>query len=130
VVVDTSALVALLLGEPRAPEIATAFEAADSPAVISAATLVEATIVVESRLGADGVLRLEQLLRTAEVATVAVDEVQARAASDAWRAFGKGRHPAALNLGDCFTYALAQVRDEPILCVGDDFARTDIYTVP
>ena len=98
--------------------------------MISAATLVETTIVVESRLGADGVLRLEQLLRTAEVATVAVDEVQARAASDAWRAFGKGRHPAALNLGDCFTYALAQVRDEPILCVGDDFARTDIYTVP
>jgi ribonuclease VapC len=103
---------------------------AAGPAVISAATLVEATIVVESRLGGDGVVRLDQLLRAAEVATVVVDEIQARAASDAWRAFGMGRHPAALNLGDCFTYALAQLRDEPILCVGDDFARTDISTVP
>lgn len=128
-VVDTSALVALLLGEPEAPAIATAFEAA-GPAVISVATLVEATIVVESRLGADGVLRLDEVLRAAEIATVAVDEAQARAASDAWRSFGKGRHPAALNLGDCFTYALAQVRDEPILCVGDGFGRTDIDTVP
>lgn len=128
-VVDTSALVALLLGEPQGPDIAAAFEAAGQ-AVISAATLVEATIVVESRLGAEGVLRLDQLLRAAEVVTVAVDEIQARAASDAWRAFGKGRHPAALNLGDCFTYALAQVRDEPILCIGNDFARTDLYTVP
>jgi ribonuclease VapC len=128
VVVDTSALVALLLGEPHAAAIAAAFESA-GPAVISAATLVEATIVVESRLGADGVVRLDQLLRTAEVAAVAVDEAQARAAADAWRAFGKGRHPAALNLGDCFTYALAQVRAEPVLCVGNDFARTDIDTV-
>jgi ribonuclease VapC len=129
VVVDTSALVALLLGEPHAAAIATAFESA-GPAVISAATLVEATIVVESRLRADGVVRLDQLLRTAEVAAVAVDEAQARAAADAWRAFGTGRHPAALNLGDCFTYALAQVRAEPVLCVGNDFARTDIDTVP
>lgn len=128
-VVDTSALVALLLGEPHAADIAAAFESA-GPAVVSAATLVEATIVVESRLGADGVVRLDQLLRTAEVAIVAVDEAQARAAADAWRSFGKGRHPAALNLGDCFTYALAQVRAEPVLCVGNDFARTDIDTAP
>jgi ribonuclease VapC len=127
-VVDTSALVALLLGEPEAADIAEAFEAS-GPAVISAATLVEATIVVESRLGADGVLRLDQVLRAAEFETVAVDAGQARAAADAWRAFGKGRHPAALNFGDCLTYALAQHRGEPILCIGDDFARTDIDTV-
>jgi ribonuclease VapC len=100
-VVDSSALVALLLGEPEGAEIAEAFEAS-GPAVISAATLVEATIVVESRLGADGVPRLGQVLRAAEVETVAVDAGQARAAADAWRAFGKGSHPAALNLGDCF----------------------------
>jgi ribonuclease VapC len=130
VVVDTSALVALLLGEPGAEDVAAAFETAAGPAVISAATLVEATIVVEARLGADGVLRLDQLLRLAEVATVAVDAVQAAVASDAWRAFGKSRHPAALNLGDCFTYALARCRDEPVLCVGNDFRRTDIETVP
>jgi ribonuclease VapC len=128
-VVDTSALVALLLGEPTAIDIALAFERAGKP-VISAATLVEATIVVEAKLGGDGVLRLEQILREAGVETVAVDAEQARAASDAWRAFGKGRHPAGLNFGDCFTYALAHRRGEPVLCVGDDFRRTDLTTVP
>jgi ribonuclease VapC len=128
-VVDTSALVALLLGEPEAGDIAGWLERARAP-LISAATLVEVTIVVEARLGADGVLRLEQVLREAAIETVPLDVDQARAASDAWRAYGKGRHPAGLNLGDCYTYALARERGGPVLCVGDDFARTDVGTVP
>jgi ribonuclease VapC len=128
-VVDTSSLVALLLAEPQAAEIAAHLEHS-RVSVISAATLVEAMIVVESRLGPDGVLRLEQILREAEIETVPVDDGHARAAVDAWRAYAKGRHRAALNYGDCFTYALADQRGDAVLCVGDDFRRTDLDTVP
>jgi len=129
VVVDTSALVALLLGDVSASAIAGCLERARE-SVISAATLVEATIVVESRLGGDGVLRLEQILREAEIGIQEVDAEQARGAADAWRSFGKGRHPAALNFGDCFAFALARQRGEAILCIGNDFAHTDIEVVP
>jgi len=128
VVVDTSAIVALLLGEETAPSIAAALADASDP-VVSAATLVEATIVVESRLGPAGVLRLEQVVRESDIAIVDVTEDIARTACDAWRSFGKGRHPAALNFGDCFSYALASRRDEAVLCVGNDFAQTDIGVV-
>jgi ribonuclease VapC len=128
-VVDTSALMGLLLGEASAPAIANALSQDPNP-VISAATLVEAFIVAESRLGADGVLKLEQILREAGIDVEAVDHADARRAIDAWRSFGKGRHPAQLNLGDCFVYALAATRAVPILCTGADFARTDIATAP
>ena len=128
-VIDTSALMGLLLGEPPAAAIANALEQ-DLDPLISAATLVEVFIVAEARLGAVGVLKLEQILREAGIDVAAVDEAAARRAIEAWRAFGKGRHPAGLNLGDCFSYALAASRDEPVLCTGSDFARTDIATVP
>jgi ribonuclease VapC len=128
-VVDTSALMGLLLGEPTAPAIADVLEQ-EPDSTISAATLVEVFIVAEARLGADGVLKLEQILRETGIEVVAVDQTDAHRAIEAWRSFGKGRHPAGLNLGDCFVYALAATRGEPILCTGSDFARTDIATVP
>jgi ribonuclease VapC len=128
-VIDTSALMGLLLGEPSARAIANALEQDPDP-LISAATLVEVFIVTEARLGAEGVLKLEQILREARVNVEVVDEADARSAIDAWRSFGKGRHPARLNFGDCFAYALAARREEPILCTGADFARTDIATIP
>ncbi len=128
-VVDTSALIGLLLGEPSAQAIADALEH-DPDLMMSAATLVELFIVAEARLGADGVLKLEQILREAGIDVEDVDETDARRAIDAWRSFGKGRHPAGLNFGDCFVYALAARRGDAILCTGADFGRTDIATVP
>jgi ribonuclease VapC len=128
-VVDTSALMGLLLGEPSAQAIADALEQ-DPDLMMSAATLVEVCMVAEARLGADGVLKLEQILREAGIDVEPVDEEDARRAIDAWRSFGTGRHPAGLNFGDCFVYALAARRDDAILCTGTDFARTDLVTAP
>jgi len=118
VVVDTSALIAVLLGEPEAEEVAALLER--SIVVVPAPTLVETGIVAESRLGPDGVLDLQALLEEAEVAVEPFTEGDARAALDAWRRFGKGRHPAGLNLGDCFAYAVAARRGDSLLFVGDD----------
>lgn len=120
-VIDTSALLALLLGEPEAERVAHALEAARET-VIAAPTLVEAMIVAQARLGPDGVLDLEQVLREAAISVEPFDSNAARAAVDAWRRFGKGRHPAALNLGDCYAYGLAATRGDSLLFVGDDFS--------
>jgi len=124
-VVDTSAVMALLLGEPAAERIDELLSTADTVRM-SAATLVEWMIVVESRKGADGVIRAERLLRRFDVEIVDVAEPVARLAIDGWRRFGKGRHRAGLNYGDCFAYALAIENDEPLLYVGTDFAQTDV----
>lgn len=132
-VIDTSALMALLLQEADAPRIAAAIDAA-SPRLLSAATLPKASIlpgasiVIESRKGETGGLELDLLVYRTGVEVVAVDHDQAEAARAAWRRFGKGRHPAALNFGDCFAYALAKQRGLPLLFRGQDFARTDIAT--
>lgn len=124
-VIDRSALVAVLLGEPDAARMAQAIEAG-SPRLVSAATLLEASIVIESRKGDAGGRELDLLLYRAGIEVVPVDQNQAEAARSAWRRFGKGRHPAALNYGDCFAYALASLRRLPLLFCGNDFARTDI----
>ena len=125
VVVDTSALVAMLLGEPeRDAFIALLVEAADP--VISAATLVEGSIVMRAKTGDDGVDDLDSLLAIAAVRCVAVDEEQARAAREAYARFGKGVVPSGLNFGDCFSYALARTMDRPLLYKGGDFSETDI----
>ena len=124
-VVDTSALVAILLEEPEAEAFIDRIDLAPAPS-ISMASLVEAAIVVESRLGPEGGKRLDLLLRDGGIAPLAVDLVQAEAARVAFRRYGKGRHPAGLNFGDCFAYALAKSRGEPLLFKGEDFARTDI----
>jgi len=124
-VIDTSAIVAILLDEPDRKSFAERLESADR-SVISAANFVEASIVLESRYGAAGVLALDALMSTARIEMLPVDAQHARVAREAFRSFGKGRHPAGLNFGDCFAYALAKVRGEPLLFKGDDFAQTDL----
>lgn len=124
-VLDTSAIAAILFDEPERHRFDEAIEA-HPRRLISAVTLVEATMVVERRYGAPGGLRLERFLQAAEVETISVTPEQALIACGAFRRFGKGRHPAGLNLGDCFAYALAKASGEPLLYKGDDFARTDV----
>lgn len=125
-IVDTSALIAILAKEEDAPRFISALGDAAGGIAISAATVVEATIVAEGRGGPALGRQLDRLLQRirAEIVPVAADQVEI--ARDGWRRFGKGRHPARLNLGDCFAYALARQRGEPLLFKGDDFAQTDV----
>ena len=127
-VLDTSALLAILLAEPDHRAFAEAIEAADRR-LLSAASFVETSMILESRHGAEGVRTLDRLLTTAAVETVPVDIAQATAAREAFRQYGKGRHSAGLNFGDCFSYALAKCRGEPLLFKGNDFTETDIIGV-
>jgi len=127
-VVDTSAVMAVLLDEPGAADLVQHLDSA-RPAVMSAGTRVELGIVAEARLGAPAGELLHRLLRDARVTIVDVDPDLAERAISAWRRFGRGRHPAGLNYGDCFAYALADRTGYPLLCTGDDFARTDLPTV-
>lgn len=124
-VIDTSALLAILQNEPERRVFNEAIEAAESR-LMSTATLVEASIVIEARHGAEGLRDLDLLLEEAGVELVPVDEAQAKLARLGFSRFGKGRHAAGLNYGDCFAYALARSRDEPLLCKGVDFSHTDI----
>jgi ribonuclease VapC len=128
-VVDTSALLAILLGEPEAPALASAL--ANQPAcVISAVTELETAIVIETRKGADGLELLSQLLVETDIETAPMTVEQVRLAREAYSRFGKGRHAAALNLGDCCSYALARERRDPLLFKGGDFSLTDIEVLP
>jgi ribonuclease VapC len=124
-VIDTSALVAILQDEPERRCFNEAIEAAPRRR-LSTATLVEASIVIEARYGADGIRELDLLIATASMQPMPIDAEQALAAREAFRRYGKGRHPAKLNFGDCFSYALARVLDEPLLFKGTDFSKTDI----
>ncbi|MCW5774753.1 MAG: type II toxin-antitoxin system VapC family toxin [Rhodospirillaceae bacterium] len=124
-VIDSSALLAIAFGEPERRSFHERI-AADPIRLISAISRVETIIVLLQRHGERGVLEMDLLLARATVETVAVDVEQTRAAIDAFRRFGRGRHPAGLNFGDCFAYALAATTGEPLLFKGDDFARTDI----
>jgi len=119
----------VLLNEENAAAVAQAIERG-SPCLLSAANLLEASMVIESRKGEFGGHELDLLIYRARIEIVAVDQDQAEIARLAWRRFGKGRHPAGLNYGDCFAYALAKSRRAPLLFTGDDFARTDIERVP
>ena len=128
-VVDSSALVAVLEGEPEAPRLLAALDAA--PALrVSAATVVEAGIVVEARRGEAAGRELDLLLHRLRVDVVGVTAEHAELARDAYRRFGKGNHAAALNFGACFVYALAASLDEPVLFVGRDFSQTDLAAAP
>lgn len=127
-VVDTSALVAIVLGEDDAETLLQLMAGGD-PVRVSAATLLEATIVAESRQGPDATRDLELLLAGVGAEVVPVEPEQARRAADAWRRFGKGRHPAGLNFGDCFSYALAESLGDALLFKGGDFAQTDVAAV-
>ena len=127
-VLDTSALVALLGMEPEAERIARAIEA-DATRLLSAATLVESTIVIESRYGAGGSTELDLLIAKAGIRIEAVTPQQADVAREAWRHYGKGRHAAGLNHGDCFSYALSRVTGESLLFKGRDFPQTDVTPI-
>ena len=124
-VIDTSALLAILQDEPERRAFGEAIEGAGSCSM-SVANLLETSLVIESRFGAEGTRDLDQLIEKARIELVPVDIEQLGIARRAFSRFGKGRHPAALNFGDCFAYALARALGEPLLYKGDDFARTDI----
>lgn len=124
-VIDTSALLAVFLGEPERRRFMELITQAETRC-ISAANVLETGIVLEARRGESAGREFDLFLHQAKVDTVPVDTEQVEVARVAWRKYGKGHHPAALNFGDCFAYALAKVLDEPLLAKGSDFARTDI----
>ena len=127
-VIDTSALVAILQREPERRVFIEAVEAADAR-LMSVATFVEISIVLEVRHGAEGLRDLDHFIGRAGIELVPVDAEQGTVARSAFGRFGKGRHVAGLNYGDCFSYALAMATGEPLLCKGDDFLHTDVTKV-
>jgi ribonuclease VapC len=124
-VIDTSAIVAILQDEPERASL-TRLIAADEVRLLSVVSRVECTCVIEGRKRAAGRADLDRFLHEAAIEIVPVTADQSQIACEAFRRFGRGRHPAALNIGDVFAYALAKVTGEPLLFKGDDFARTDI----
>jgi ribonuclease VapC len=127
-VIDTSVLLALLFDEPDADDLEIAIDA-DPVRLISAASFLDAAIVVEARLGPAAGRELDLLVHKTGIEIVAVTADQAEVARDAWRRFGRGRHEADLNYGDCFAYALSATSGEPLLFKGEDFPKTDVARV-
>jgi ribonuclease VapC len=124
-VIDTSALLAILQNEPERRAFNEEIQAAERR-IISAATYIECSMILESRFGAEGVRDFDHFIARAQIAIVPVDAEQARIARDAFREYGKGRHRAGLNFGDCFSYALSRALDQPLLFKGNDFPYTDV----
>jgi ribonuclease VapC len=128
-VLDTSAILAILQDEPERRKFNEAIEAAETRS-LSTASFVECSMILESRYGPDGVRDLDLVIAKAHVSLVPVDEEQADLGRRAFRKYGKCRHPAGLNFGDCFSYALSQALNEPLLFEGNDFSQTDIQIHP
>jgi ribonuclease VapC len=128
VVVDTSAAVAVVLRESGSDDLVDSLEGALAR-LMPAVSRVELGIVIEARLGPVGADAVSRFLRDAEIEIVPVDGDTAERALSAWRRYGKGRHRAALNFGDCFAYALAEGTGLPLVCTGDDFAATDLDVI-
>ena len=124
-IIDTSAIIAILTNEPERRIFNEAIES-NSYRALSAASFVEASIVLEARYGYEGVRDLDLFMATAEIEVIPVDLDQAHIARDAFRQYGKGRHPAGLNYGDCFSYALAKATGQRLLFKGNDFSETDL----
>ena len=124
-ILDSSAVVAILRAEREAPQFARAIQAAE-PRRISAVSYVEAAVVIDSSKDAIASRRFDDFFRASRIAVETVTAKQAEIARQAYRDFGKGRHKAGLNFGDCFAYALAKELDEPLLFKGDDFRHTDV----
>jgi len=124
-VIDTSAIVAILFNEPERSEFDRLI-AGDNVRLVSAVTRVEAAFVIEGRTGDIGRIRLDRFIALTGIEIVSVTPEQAELAVAAFRRYGTGRHPFGLNIGDCFPYALAKSTGEPLLFKGDDFTRTDI----
>jgi ribonuclease VapC len=127
-VIDSSALVTLLLREAEAERFARAI-AADPRRLISVFNWLETAIVIESKKGEAGARELDLLLHRVQIEIVAMNPDQSEIARTAWRAYGKGNHPAGLTIGDCCAYALAKYSGEPLLFKGEDFSQTDIQSV-
>lgn len=128
-VLDTSAVLAILQNEPERRKFNEAIDAAETRS-LSTASFVECSMIVESRYGADGVRDLDLFIAKAQISLVAVDEEQANLARRAFRKYGKGRHRASLNFGDCFSYALSKALQGPLLFKGNDFSQTDVDCHP
>ena len=128
-VIDTSALIAVLQDEPERRVFNEAIESAET-CEMSTASFLETSMVIESRYGPDGTRDLDLFISKARITLASVDADQAYVARDAFRRYGKGRHPASFNFGDCFAYALAKMLDEPLLFKGNDFGLTDIAVYP
>lgn len=124
-IVDSSALLAILFREPDAPRYERAIASARR-CRMSVAGALETTMVLESRGGVSAGRALERYLEETGIRLEPVTVEHLEAAREAWRRFGKGNHPAGLNFGDCFAYALAEVSREPLLFKGEDFSRTDV----
>lgn len=124
-VLDTSAILAILLGEPEASTFVEILSK-DAKRLLSAGTALELMIVIEARKGEAGGRELDLLLHRAKIDIVPFDSEQAEIARIAWRRFGKSKHAAGLNFGDCFAYALAKISGEPLLFKGKDFNQTDL----
>jgi ribonuclease VapC len=124
-ILDSSALVAVFLGEPGAEELLAKMTASPSLG-IGAPTLAETLLVLTRRLGGDPTPLLSDLLRDLDATVISFSEEHSRLALQAFLRFGKGRHPAALNFGDCLAYAVAAIADQPLLFVGEDFSQTDL----
>jgi ribonuclease VapC len=127
-VLDSSALLAILFDEPERAAFTAAIER-DPRRLMSAANLLESALLVEARRGESAGRELDLLMHRADVQVVPVDADQVELARTAWRRFGKSRHPAALNFGDCFAYALSAASGEPLLFKGGDFGQTDLATI-
>ena len=125
-VIDTSALAAIFFHEPERDAFRNAIIAA-STRLISAATVLEAGMVIEGRRGGGAGREFDLFVVRTQMKIVPIDAELAELARSAWRKYGKGRHPAGLNYGDCFSYALAKATGEPLLAKGTDFAKTDVF---
>jgi ribonuclease VapC len=123
-ILDTSAVVAIVMKEPGYEELLQTTAGGDS--AICTATLTETAIVLSARLNSDARSILARFLSEASIAIIPFGESHYSAVVDAWLRYGKGKHPAALNFGDCLSYAVARLANEPLLFVGEDFAQTDI----
>lgn len=127
-VLDTSAILAILLNEPEAPVIAELI-AKDAKRLLSAGTALELMIVIEAKKGEAGGRELDLFLHRAKIDVVPFDSEQAEIARVAWRHYGKSNHPAGLNFGDCFAYALSRISGESLLFKGSDFNQTDLEII-
>ncbi|NOU14194.1 MAG: type II toxin-antitoxin system VapC family toxin [Methylococcaceae bacterium] len=127
-VVDSSVLIAILLGEDDAQSFIQILADTDK-IYISAVTLVESAMVIEHKKGESGAKKYDELLTVLSANIIAFDSQQARLARIAWQNYGKGKHPAKLNFGDCCSYAAAKFLDLPLLFKGNDFSQTDIQRV-
>ena len=128
IVIDSSALCAILLGEPEADEMVRQL-AASSTRWLSASSHLETSVVIAARKGQGGLLDLDALLQRLRIEVIPFTAEQAHLARDAYQRFGKGHHPASLNLGDCCSYALSRYSGYPLLYKGEDFSRTDVRAI-